>query len=195
MVNDLRSRHASRSSNGQGIGHGSVAQAAEQAWRAEGLLQLDAPDRGGARVGIRVRVDELALLHGQVEPVVLRHVHSDTDIHVVRLHWRRRAEQPVPRQWRAQAERGSPYRLGGSASTQVGQRSSRSVVAAGDHLAARSPIAEPKTLHYRIVHTAARLARGGRRRCRRCLKIAATWPWTSAITTAWQRIQAIPHPT
>jgi hypothetical protein len=52
--------------------------------------------------------------------------------------------------------------------------------------------AEPKTLRYRVLHAAARLVRGGRRRC---LKIAATWPWADAIITAWQRIQAIPHPT
>lgn len=52
--------------------------------------------------------------------------------------------------------------------------------------------AEPKTLRYRILHAAARLIRGGRRRC---LKIAATWPWAEEITTAWHRIQAIPHPT
>ncbi len=52
--------------------------------------------------------------------------------------------------------------------------------------------AEPKTLRYRILHAAARLVRGGRRRT---LKIAATWPWAEAITTAWQRVQAIPHPT
>ena len=52
--------------------------------------------------------------------------------------------------------------------------------------------AEPKTLRYRVLHTAARLVRGGRRRT---LKIAATWPWAAEITTAWQRIQAIPHPT
>ena len=50
--------------------------------------------------------------------------------------------------------------------------------------------AEPKTLRYRILHAAARLVRGGRRRC---LKIAASWPWAEAITTAWQRIQAIPQ--
>ena len=35
--------------------------------------------------------------------------------------------------------------------------------------------AEPKTLRYRLLHAAARLVRGGRRRT---LKIAATWPWT-----------------
>jgi hypothetical protein len=52
--------------------------------------------------------------------------------------------------------------------------------------------AEPKTLRYRVLHAAARLVHGGRRRF---LKIAATWPWAEAVTTAWQRIQAIPHPT
>jgi Transposase DDE domain group 1 len=50
--------------------------------------------------------------------------------------------------------------------------------------------AEPKTLRYRLLH-AARLVRGGRRRT---LKIAATWPWADEIVTAWQRVQAIPHP-
>jgi hypothetical protein len=52
--------------------------------------------------------------------------------------------------------------------------------------------AEPKTLRYRLFHTAARLVRGGRRKT---LKIAASWPWASAITTAWKRILALPHPT
>jgi hypothetical protein len=52
--------------------------------------------------------------------------------------------------------------------------------------------AEPKTLRYRVLHAAARLTRGGRRRF---LKIATTWPWAEAVTTAWQRIQALPHPT
>jgi hypothetical protein len=41
--------------------------------------------------------------------------------------------------------------------------------------------AKPKTLRYRILHAAARLARSGRRRR---LKIAATWPWATAIVTA-----------
>jgi hypothetical protein len=44
--------------------------------------------------------------------------------------------------------------------------------------------AEPKTLRYRLFHTAARLVRGGRRKP---LKIAATWPWATAIITAWNR--------
>jgi hypothetical protein len=51
--------------------------------------------------------------------------------------------------------------------------------------------AEPKTLRYRILHAAARLARGGRRTL---LKIPAAWPWAADITTAWTRIRAIPHP-
>ena len=50
--------------------------------------------------------------------------------------------------------------------------------------------AEPKTLRYRILHAAARLVRGAQRRR---LKIQATWPWADAITTAWQRIDALPQ--
>jgi hypothetical protein len=50
--------------------------------------------------------------------------------------------------------------------------------------------AEPKTLRYRILHAAARLTRGGRRRQ---LKIAATWPWARDIITAWTRISALAH--
>jgi len=60
-------------------------------------------------------------------------------------------------------------------------------------LALDAPLAkaEPKTLRYRILHAAGRLARGGRRRR---LKISATWPWAQAITAAWDRITAIPQP-
>jgi hypothetical protein len=50
--------------------------------------------------------------------------------------------------------------------------------------------AEPKTLRYKILHTAARLVRGGRRRR---LKISRTWPWATAIATAWARISALPQ--
>lgn len=50
--------------------------------------------------------------------------------------------------------------------------------------------AEPKTLRYRILHAAARLTRGGRRRR---LNIQASWPWAADITTAWDRISALPH--
>lgn len=51
--------------------------------------------------------------------------------------------------------------------------------------------AEPKALRYRVLHAAARLVRGGRRRQ---LKIAATWPWASQIAAAWTRIAALAHP-
>lgn len=51
--------------------------------------------------------------------------------------------------------------------------------------------AEPKTLRYRILHTAARLVRSGRRRH---LKISATWPWAPVIMTAWDRISALTPP-
>jgi Transposase DDE domain group 1 len=51
--------------------------------------------------------------------------------------------------------------------------------------------AEPKTLRYRLLHAAARLARSGRRQR---LKISATWPWATHIETAWDRITALPQP-
>ncbi|MGS2620177.1 IS1380 family transposase [Micromonospora sp. LZ34] len=50
---------------------------------------------------------------------------------------------------------------------------------------------EPKTLRYRVLHTAARLAHGQRRRR---LNIPSTWPWASQIATAFTRIAAIPAP-
>jgi Transposase DDE domain group 1 len=60
------------------------------------------------------------------------------------------------------------------------------------HLALDGHLAKagPKTLRYRILHAAARLARSGRRSR---LKISATWPWASAIVTAWNRITALPQ--
>jgi hypothetical protein len=51
--------------------------------------------------------------------------------------------------------------------------------------------AEPKRLRYRVLHTAARLVRGQRRRR---LRIPATWPWANQITAAFDRIVAIPAP-
>jgi hypothetical protein len=48
--------------------------------------------------------------------------------------------------------------------------------------------AEPKTLRYKILHAAARITRGSRRRQ---LKIQASWPWASDIVTAWNRISAL----
>jgi len=50
--------------------------------------------------------------------------------------------------------------------------------------------AEPKTLRYRLLHAAARLTRGARRRR---LNIQATWPWAADIATAWERISALPQ--
>ena len=41
-----------------------------------------------------------------------------------------------------------------------------------------------------MLHAAARLVRGGRRRR---LKIQESWPWAEAITAAWQRIDALPQ--
>src|SRR5258706_372295 len=41
--------------------------------------------------------------------------------------------------------------------------------------------AEPKTLRYKILHAAARITRGARRRQ---LKIQAAWPWAADIVTA-----------
>jgi Transposase DDE domain group 1 len=48
--------------------------------------------------------------------------------------------------------------------------------------------AEPKTLRYTILHAAARITRGARRRQ---LKIQASWPWAADIVTAWDRISAL----
>ncbi len=51
--------------------------------------------------------------------------------------------------------------------------------------------AEPKTLRYRFLHTAARLTHSGRQRH---LKIPRTWPWATDIARAWTRINNLPHP-
>jgi len=50
--------------------------------------------------------------------------------------------------------------------------------------------AEPKTLRYRILHTAARLVRTGHRRR---LKVPRSWPWADQIEQAWQRITLLPQ--
>jgi hypothetical protein len=51
--------------------------------------------------------------------------------------------------------------------------------------------AEPKRLRYRLLHTAARLTHGQRRRW---LRIPTTWPWAEQLTAAFTRIAAIPAP-
>ena len=50
--------------------------------------------------------------------------------------------------------------------------------------------AQNAALTGRVLHAAARLVRGGRRRR---LKIQASWPWAEAITDAWQRVNALPQ--
>jgi hypothetical protein len=52
--------------------------------------------------------------------------------------------------------------------------------------------AEPKTLRYRLLHTAGRITHGQRQRW---LNIPPTWPWAKALATAFERIQALPAPT
>ncbi|MFB6398341.1 IS1380 family transposase [Polymorphospora lycopeni] len=51
---------------------------------------------------------------------------------------------------------------------------------------------EPKKLRYRLLHVAARITRTARRTR---LAIAANWPWTDALTSAFSRLAALPRPT
>lgn len=51
--------------------------------------------------------------------------------------------------------------------------------------------AEPKTLRYRLLHVAARLTLGGRRRW---LRIDWHWPWAHQLTAAFARLAALPVP-
>ncbi|MER7421128.1 IS1380 family transposase [Micromonospora peucetia] len=51
--------------------------------------------------------------------------------------------------------------------------------------------AEPKKLRYRLLHVAARITRTARRTR---LAIAANWPWTDALTSAFNRLTALPRP-
>lgn len=52
-------------------------------------------------------------------------------------------------------------------------------------------LAEPETLRYRLWHLPGRLASHARRRIS---KIPAGWPWTTAFTTCWHRLAALPDP-
>jgi hypothetical protein len=51
--------------------------------------------------------------------------------------------------------------------------------------------AEPKTLRYRLLHVAARLTRGQRRRW---LRIQRSWPWAHDLAAAFARLAALPVP-
>jgi len=52
-------------------------------------------------------------------------------------------------------------------------------------------ICEPKTLRYRLLHTAGRLAFHARRAT---LRLQASWPWASALAAAFTRLRALPSP-
>lgn len=52
--------------------------------------------------------------------------------------------------------------------------------------------AEPKTLRYRLLHTAARIVRGQRKRK---IRIPETWPWADQLATCLLAALALPPPT
>jgi hypothetical protein len=52
-------------------------------------------------------------------------------------------------------------------------------------------VCEPKTLRYRLLHTAARLAFHARRAT---LRLQRTWPWADALAAAFARLAALPPP-
>jgi Transposase DDE domain group 1 len=52
-------------------------------------------------------------------------------------------------------------------------------------------ICEPKTLRYRLLHTAGRLAFHARRAT---LRLQAGWPWAGQLAAAFARLQALPPP-
>jgi len=52
-------------------------------------------------------------------------------------------------------------------------------------------ICEPKTLRYRLLHTAARLAFHARRAT---LRLQANWPWAHQLAAAFTRLAALPPP-
>jgi hypothetical protein len=52
-------------------------------------------------------------------------------------------------------------------------------------------VCEPKTLRYRLLHTAARLAFHARRAT---LRLQRTWPWAGELAAAFARLAALPPP-
>jgi hypothetical protein len=52
-------------------------------------------------------------------------------------------------------------------------------------------VCEPKTLRYRLLHTAARLAFHARRAT---LRLQRSWPWSHALAAAFARLAALPPP-
>ena len=51
--------------------------------------------------------------------------------------------------------------------------------------------AEPKTLRYRLLHTAARVTRGQRRVW---LRLPRSWPWARELAAAFTRLHSLPLP-
>lgn len=51
--------------------------------------------------------------------------------------------------------------------------------------------AEPQTLRYRLLHTAARITRGQRRTW---LRIQHNWPWAQTLVVAFRRLATLPVP-
>lgn len=49
-------------------------------------------------------------------------------------------------------------------------------------------MASPKRLRFRVLHVAARLVHGQRRRY---LKVDVTWPWAAEIASAFDAIRAL----
>ena len=50
-------------------------------------------------------------------------------------------------------------------------------------------MAEPKTLRYRLWHTAGRISRHARRLR---LRLQRTWPWAADLVRAFTRLDALP---
>ena len=50
-------------------------------------------------------------------------------------------------------------------------------------------VAEPKTLRYRLLHVAARIAHHARRLI---LRLQATWPWAAELARAFARLRSLP---
>jgi len=67
------------------------------------------------------------------------------------------------------------------------------LIAWTQHLALDDDLAicEPKTLRYRLLHTAGRLAFHARRAT---LRLQRTWPWANTLATAFARLASLPPP-
>ena len=62
----------------------------------------------------------------------------------------------------------------------------RTLLLDGEHT-----LAEPKKLHYQLLHVAARIVRSARGTV---LRIAQRWPWAPDLVAAFARLDALPRP-